>query len=47
MDNIFERACRFAIDKHFNQRRKDGSMYIFHPLEVTTIASTMTDDEEV
>ena len=47
MGYIFEKACMYALEKHKNQMRKDGTMYIFHPLEVATIASTMTNDEEV
>lgn len=47
MGNLFNKACKFAIDCHSNQERKDGTMYILHPFEVATIASTMTDDEEV
>ncbi len=32
---LFNRACRFAADKHAQHRRKDGiTPYINHPLEV-------------
>lgn len=47
MENIFEKACIYALEKHKNQRRKDGSIYILHPFEVATILSTITKDEEV
>ncbi len=47
MDNVFERAVDFALEAHRGQRRKDGSIYILHPLEVAVIAGTMTRDEEV
>jgi len=47
MTKLFDKACKFAIDHHSGQRRKDGSIYILHPFEVATIASTMTSDEEV
>lgn len=47
MDNLFDKACKYAIEKHSNQKRKDGSIYILHPFEVATIASTITNDEEV
>ncbi len=47
MNNQFEKACKFAIECHSNQKRKDGSIYILHPFEVVTIASTMTKDEDV
>ena len=47
MGNLFDRACKYSIEKHSNQLRKDGSLYILHPFEVATIASTMTSDEEV
>lgn len=47
MENIFEKACLYALEKHKNQRRKDGSIYILHPFEVATIVSTVTKDEDV
>ena len=34
-----ERAVRFAQEKHKNQKRKDGSRYIIHPLAVAEIVS--------
>ena len=36
MDAI-ERAVRYADEKHRNQKRKDGSPYIIHPLAVAEI----------
>ena len=47
MGKLFEKACKYAIDCHSNQKRKDGTIYILHPFEVAVVASTMTDDEEV
>lgn len=44
----FEKAVRFALRAHRGQKRKrDSSPYIIHPLEVATIAATMTDDDDV
>ena len=47
MEDIFEKAVRFAFKAHAGQVRKDGSMYILHPLEVASIVGTMTGDVEV
>lgn len=47
MSNVFEKAVRFAINAHEGQTRKDGGVYILHPLEVATIVGTMTSDLEV
>ena len=45
---LFERALRFATDAHAGMVRKAGhTPYILHPMEVASIASTMTDDVEV
>lgn len=44
---IFEKAIQYATEKHKNQKRKDGSIYILHPMEVATIAATLTEDEEI
>lgn len=47
MEHLFEKSCQYAINCHSGQKRKDGTIYILHPIEVTSIASTMTSDEEV
>lgn len=47
MNNLFDKACLYAIEKHKGQRRKDGSIYILHPFEVATIVSSITNDEEI
>ena len=47
-NKLFEDALRFATEAHAGMVRKSGDMpYILHPLEVATIAATMTDDREV
>ena len=43
----FEKAVRFAMKAHAGQTRKDGGIYILHPLEDAVIVGTMTHDEEV
>lgn len=41
-------AIRFAADKHKGAVRKgNGQPYIFHPLEVLSLVSMMTKDEDV
>lgn len=47
MDNIFEAAVRFALEAHRGQIRKDGGVYILHPLEVATIVGTVSNDPEL
>lgn len=47
MSNIFEKAVAFALKAHEGQLRKDGSVYILHPLEVAAIVGTMTTDLEI
>ena len=47
MGNIVEKAIKYATEKHSGQKRKDGTIYVLHPLEVVTIASSITNDEEV
>lgn len=47
MSNIYEDAVRFALRAHEGQKRKGGGIYILHPLEVSVIAGTMTQDPEV
>ena len=45
---LFEEAIRFAAEKHSGMTRKRESIpYILHPMEVATIAGTMSSDEEV
>ncbi len=45
---MIEKAVKFAIKAHEGQFRKGSSIpYITHPLEVCTIVSLITDDEEV
>ena len=47
-DSIFEEALAFAAKAHSGQRRKTGDLpYILHPIEVSSIVSTMTEDREV
>lgn len=46
--DLFEKAVAFALHAHAGQvRKKSGTPYILHPMEATTIASTLTDDREV
>ena len=45
--NSVNEAIVFAVKAHEGQTRKDGSMFILHPLEVATIANTMTRDPDV
>ena len=47
MENIFDKAVHFALKAHQGQTRKDGGVYILHPLEDATIVGTMTNDLEV
>ena len=47
MDSVFEKAVFFAFNAHSGQLRKDGSIYILHPLEVATIAGSMTNDTDI
>ena len=47
MENLFEKACNYALEKHSGQHRKDGSIYILHPFEVATIAGSITTNEEI
>ena len=47
MNNVFEKAVSFAMRAHKGQTRKDGGIYILHPLEDATIVGTMTNDEEI
>ena len=46
--DIFEEALSFANERHSGQTRKLSTLpYILHPMEVATIAATMTQDREV
>lgn len=47
MSNIFEKAVIFAMKAHEGQKRKDGSVYILHPLEDAAIVGSMTTDLEI
>ena len=48
MEDVFEKAFRYAAEKHSGQKRKiTNTPYILHPAEVTAIIATMTDDPEV
>lgn len=45
---LFEDAMRFALEAHAGMVRKAaGTPYILHPMEVASIAATMTADIEV
>lgn len=45
--NVLDKALCFAIEKHSGQTRKtQATPYILHPLEVTAIVGTMTNDPE-
>ena len=43
---IIERAVAYAEDKHKDQKRKDGSPYIIHPLAVAEIVAEMGLDTD-
>ena len=44
----FDDAVRFATEAHAGMMRKRGNTpYILHPMEVATIAATLTEDEDV
>ena len=43
-----DRAIRFAVNAHEGQKRKGKDRpYILHPLEVLTVVSSLTEDEDV
>jgi len=45
---LVEQAIVFAINAHHGMKRKmENVPYILHPLEVVTIAGTMTDNESI
>ena len=39
--SVIEQAIAYAQDKHKEQKRKDGSPYIIHPLAVAEIVAEM------
>ena len=41
-----DRAVDYARDKHKNQKRKDGSPYVIHPLAVAEIVAELGLDED-
>ncbi len=43
---IIEQAIAYANDKHKNQKRKDGSPYIIHPLAVAAIVAELGLDTD-
>ena len=45
--DILKKTLDFAYDAHYGQRRKNGGLYFFHPLEVSVIVSQMTSDIDV
>ena len=46
--DLLEKAIIFAVRAHEGMiREKSGMPYILHPIEATTIASTLTNDREV
>ena len=44
--SLIDRAVAYARDKHCNQKRKDGSPYIIHPLAVAQIVAEMGLDTD-
>ena len=44
--SLIEKAIRYAQDKHKEQKRKDGSPYIIHPLAVAQIVTEMGLDTD-
>ena len=48
LTNIVERAMLLALEAHAGMKRKlVQTPYILHPMEVATIAASMTTDEEI
>ena len=46
--NLVERALQFALNAHAGMKRKlVKTPYILHPMEVATIAASMTTDEDI
>ncbi|MBQ3493908.1 MAG: HD domain-containing protein [Clostridia bacterium] len=44
---LIEKAYKFAKEMHKDQRRKDGGLYVGHPVEVALILANLGFDEEV
>ena len=44
--SVIDRAVEYARDKHKEQKRKDGSPYIIHPLAVAEIVAEMGLDQD-
>lgn len=48
MSAMFEKAVCFAMESHRGMQRKSENIpYVLHPMEVATIAATLTDKEDV
>ena len=45
--DLIKKAYKIARDLHKDQKRKDGKMYIYHPLEVGLILARLGFDEKV
>lgn len=46
--DVFDQAARFALDAHKGMTRKRENIpFMLHPMEVASIAGTMTGDHEV
>ena len=44
--DLIDKAVHYADDKHRQQKRKDGSPYIIHPLAVAEIVAEMGLDQD-
>lgn len=45
--SILKKALSFSIEAHKDQFRKSGEPYIIHPILVSSIVSSLTDDESM
>lgn len=46
--DVFERALIYAMQKHHGMRRKAEDIpFLLHPMEVTVIAASMTNDPDI